>query len=71
MSEQKCYNVYIHVFILFVATFVIVYVRSATMITVYLVTGRVPRLTAYLCVHMDFFYKGTSHRLFHSAYIVH
>jgi len=36
-------------------TFVIVYVRSATPFTVYLLTVRVPMLTACLYIDMDFF----------------
>jgi len=41
------------------------------MITLYLVTVRVAMLTACLSVHMNVFYKSTSHRLFHPIYITH
>ena len=56
---------------LFVNTFVIVYVHSAKLFTVYLLTVREPSSKACLPVDMDLFYKCTSHRLFHAAYIVH
>ena len=52
-QTKNCYNVYIYVFILFVTMFVIVYICSATIITVYLVTVLATRLTTCLFVDMD------------------